>query len=59
MSYVVAIKRCNILMSVLLGGVVWRERIVHRLPFICLMLLGMLLIVLDPDSSTVHTSSHA
>lgn len=36
-SYVVAIKRCNIFMSVVLGGLFWKEKIVHRLPFVCLM----------------------
>ena len=49
-AYVIAIKRCNVLLSVLIGGLVFREPIMQRLPYVLLMLGGMLLIVLDPKS---------
>lgn len=53
-SYVVAIKRCNILLSVIVGRVWFRESIASRLPYVFLMLLGMSLIVLEPSASTFH-----
>ncbi|GAX82950.1 hypothetical protein CEUSTIGMA_g10377.t1 [Chlamydomonas eustigma] len=57
-SYVVAIKRCNILFSVLVGGYFFKENIRSRLPFVFLMMGGMSLIVLEPNSATIH-DSHA
>ncbi|KXZ44269.1 hypothetical protein GPECTOR_70g500 [Gonium pectorale] len=49
-SYVVAIKRCNVLFSTLLGALIFRESVRSRLPYIFLMLLGMMLIVLEPGA---------
>lgn len=57
-SYVVAIKRCNILISVLVGGVVLKESVSRRLPYIIGMIGGMCLIVLEPNSSGIHETSH-
>ncbi|GIL72953.1 hypothetical protein Vretimale_4599 [Volvox reticuliferus] len=55
-SYVVAIKRCNVLFSVVLGALVFRESIGSRLPYVFLMMLGMTVIVLEPGSrSFVHS----
>eukprot|EP00198_Chlamydomonas_reinhardtii_P002664 XP_001692000.1 predicted protein [Chlamydomonas reinhardtii] len=56
-SYVVAIKRCNVLMSVLLGAALFRESIRSRLPYIFLMMLGVMLIVLEPSGFSI-THSH-
>ncbi|KAG2448274.1 hypothetical protein HYH02_006858 [Chlamydomonas schloesseri] len=56
-SYVVAIKRCNVLLSVLLGAALFRESIRSRLPYIFLMMLGVMLIVLEPTSFSI-THSH-
>lgn len=50
-SYVVAIKRCSVLFSVLLGGLVFGERIAGRLPYVGGMMAGMLLIVLQPPDA--------
>ncbi len=52
-SYVVAIKRCNVLLSVLVGGLLFRERILERLPYVLLMMLGMCLIVLEPGVHSI------
>jgi len=49
-SYVVALKRSNVLLSVLVGGFVFKENIARRLPYVVLMLCGMTCIVLDPKS---------
>jgi hypothetical protein len=46
----VAIKRSNVLLSVLVGGLVFKENIVKRIPYVLLMLCGMTFIVLDPKS---------
>ncbi|GFR40427.1 hypothetical protein Agub_g1001 [Astrephomene gubernaculifera] len=55
-SYVVAIKRCNVLFSVVLGALVFRESVRSRLPYVFLMMLGMTLIVLEPGGhSFVHS----
>ena len=43
-----AIKRSNVLLSVLVGGIVFKESIASRLPYVMLMLCGMTCIVLDP-----------
>lgn len=48
-SYAVAAKRSGILLSVLAGWLFFGERIRDKLPYVCLMLAGMLLIVLAPD----------
>ena len=50
----VAIKRCSILLSVLAGGYIFRESIRSRLPYIALMMGGMCLIVLEPNSASLH-----
>jgi hypothetical protein len=55
-SYVVAIKRVNILLSVLIGGVVFKESIASRLPYVVAMLAGMLLIVAEPGHHRLHSS---
>ncbi|GLI68989.1 hypothetical protein VaNZ11_013525 [Volvox africanus] len=47
-SYVVAIKRCNVFFSVVLGALIFRESIGSRLPYVFLMMLGMTVIVLEP-----------
>jgi drug/metabolite transporter (DMT)-like permease len=47
-SYAVAIKRCGILFSVLLGAFYFKEDAFSRLPYIVFMLIGMILIVLEP-----------
>lgn len=57
-SYVVAIKRCNVLFSVLMGGLIFRESILRRLPYIVIMLLGVTLIVVEPDSTILHAHTH-
>lgn len=46
----VAIKRANVLLSVLVGGLVFKENIMRRVPYVLLMLCGMTCIVLDPKS---------
>jgi hypothetical protein len=55
-SYVVAIKRVNILLSVLVGGLVFRESVASRLPYVLAMLAGMLLIVAEPGHHRLHSS---
>jgi drug/metabolite transporter (DMT)-like permease len=55
-SYVVAIKRSNILLSVLVGGLVFKESIASRLPYVLAMLAGMLLIVAEPGHHRLHSS---
>ena len=57
-SYMVAIKRINVLLSTLVGLVMFKERIGRRMPYIVLMLLGMLLIVLQPGHEALHHSHH-
>eukprot|EP00271_Cylindrocystis_brebissonii_P008087 TRINITY_DN22119_c0_g1_i1.p1 TRINITY_DN22119_c0_g1~~TRINITY_DN22119_c0_g1_i1.p1 ORF type:complete len:798 (+),score=82.07 TRINITY_DN22119_c0_g1_i1:104-2497(+) len=44
-SYSVATKRMNILISVIIGNVLFKETIWSKLPAIALMMLGMLLII--------------
>ncbi len=53
-SYAVAVKRCGILFSVLSGRVFFGEPIGTRLPYILLMLMGGLMILLDPSRNEVH-----
>lgn len=50
MSLQVAIKRSNVLMSVMVGGLVFRESITRRLPYVILMLAGMICIIVDPKT---------
>jgi hypothetical protein len=50
----VAVKRCGILFSVLSGRVFFGEPIGTRLPYILLMLMGGLMILLDPSRNEVH-----
>ncbi|KAF8067202.1 hypothetical protein HT031_002249 [Scenedesmus sp. PABB004] len=57
-SYVVAIKRVNVLLSTLVGALAFKERVAERLPYIASMLLGMLLIVLSPGHGDLHHSHH-
>ncbi|XP_024535395.1 uncharacterized protein LOC9636729 [Selaginella moellendorffii] len=45
-SYAVAAKRSNVLLSVLIGRVMFKEKIWRRLPFILMMVGGMTLILL-------------
>ncbi|KAK3282994.1 hypothetical protein CYMTET_9293 [Cymbomonas tetramitiformis] len=44
-SYAIAAKRSGIMLSVICGAVFFNETIMHRLPYIVLMLLGMVLIL--------------
>ncbi|CAK9194797.1 unnamed protein product [Sphagnum troendelagicum] len=44
-SYAIAAKRSNVLLSVLVGHVIFKERICKRLPYVFLMVGGMVLIV--------------
>ena len=57
-SYVVAIKRTNVLLSTLLACLVFKERVANRLPFILAMLVGCLIIVLQPGHENLHHSHH-
>lgn len=57
-SYVVAIKRVNVLLSTLVGCVLFREQVRNRIPYIIAMLCGMLLIVLQPGHEILHHSHH-
>jgi drug/metabolite transporter (DMT)-like permease len=50
----VAIKRINVLLSTLLGCLLFNERVGRRIPAICCMLVGMLLIVLQPGHEALH-----
>ncbi|GLJ45203.1 hypothetical protein SUGI_0951480 [Cryptomeria japonica] len=45
-SYAIAAKRSNVLLSVIVGRVVFKEKIWKKLPFVILMVVGMILIVL-------------
>lgn len=45
-AYSIAAKRSNVLITVFIGRLVFKERILRRLPFILLMVGGMVLIVL-------------
>jgi len=57
-SYVVAIKRVNVLLSTLIGCVLFGEHVGRRIPYILVMLGGMLLIVLQPGHEDLHHSHH-
>lgn len=57
-SYVVAIKRVNVLLSTLAGCAFFGERVRQRIPYILVMLGGMLLIVLQPGHEVLHHSHH-
>jgi drug/metabolite transporter (DMT)-like permease len=57
-SYVVAIKRMNVLFSTLLACLVFKESVVSRLPYILVMLCGMLIIVLQPGHENLDHSHH-
>ncbi|KAL6765903.1 hypothetical protein V8C86DRAFT_1781989 [Haematococcus lacustris] len=57
-SYVVAIKRANILMSLIVGGCCFGERVWRRLPAVLIMVSGMLLIITDPSPSFRASSVH-
>ncbi|KAJ9509775.1 hypothetical protein QJQ45_011623 [Haematococcus lacustris] len=57
-SYVVAIKRANILMSLIVGGCCFGERVWQRLPAVLIMVSGMLLIITDPSPSFRASSVH-
>jgi drug/metabolite transporter (DMT)-like permease len=57
-SYVVAIKRINALLSTLLACVLFKERVAHRLPYILGMIVGCLIIVLQPGHEFLHHSHH-
>eukprot|EP00879_Flechtneria_rotunda_P012109 GHRR01012644.1.p1 GENE.GHRR01012644.1~~GHRR01012644.1.p1 ORF type:complete len:510 (+),score=175.53 GHRR01012644.1:535-2064(+) len=57
-SYVVAIKRINVLLSTLVGCFLFKEQIRKRVPYILVMLCGMLLIVLQPGHEDLHHSHH-
>lgn len=45
-SYAIAAKRSNVLLSVIVGRVVFKEKIWKKLPFVILMVAGMVLIIL-------------
>uniref|UniRef100_A0A0D6QYV4 EamA domain-containing protein n=1 Tax=Araucaria cunninghamii TaxID=56994 RepID=A0A0D6QYV4_ARACU len=45
-SYAIAAKRSNVLLSVIVGRVVFKEKIWKKLPFVILMVVGMILIIL-------------
>lgn len=53
-SYVVAIKRTNVLFSTIAGYVIFGEAVGKRVPYIMLMLSGMLLIVMQPEHEGLH-----
>lgn len=53
-SYVVALKRFNILFSVVLGGLIFQEKVASRIPYILLMLAGMVIIVQQPGHIAWH-----
>ncbi len=57
-SYVVAIKRSNVLFSVGLGALLFGESVGSRMPYIGLMVAGMLLIVLEPSPGLGLVKSH-
>lgn len=57
-SYVVAIKRSNVLFSVALGALLFGESVGSRMPYIGLMVAGMLLIVLEPSPGLGLVKSH-
>lgn len=48
-SYAVAAKRSGILLSCMCGWLFFGETIRDKLAYICIMMLGMLLIVLAPE----------
>lgn len=48
-SYAVAAKRSGIVVSVLVGALVFKEDIMNRLPYVLLMFCGMLLIIFSED----------
>jgi len=45
-SYAIACKRCSILISVAIGRYYWKESLEGRLPYITIMVAGMLVILL-------------
>jgi drug/metabolite transporter (DMT)-like permease len=53
-SYVVAIKRTNVLFSTVAGHLLFGEAVGRRIPYILLMLCGMLLIVMQPGHEGLH-----
>jgi drug/metabolite transporter (DMT)-like permease len=57
-AYVVAIKRVNILFSVLVGAVFFKEPVRERLPYVLLMMAGCVLIVIEPEQSAIHHELH-
>jgi drug/metabolite transporter (DMT)-like permease len=57
-SYVVAIKRVNVLFSTILACLVFKESVVSRLPYILVMLCGMLIIVLQPGHENLDHNHH-
>ena len=57
-AYVVAMKRANILFSVIVGAVFFGEPIRDRVKFILMMMAGCVLIVLEPDQSAIHHELH-
>ncbi len=56
LSYVVAIKRINVLLSTLVGCVMFQETVRSRIPYILIMLLGMCIIVMQPGHDTLHVT---
>jgi multidrug transporter EmrE-like cation transporter len=48
-SYAVAAKRSGIVVSVLVGALVFNEDILNRLPYVLLMFCGMLLIIFSEE----------
>ncbi len=48
-SYAIAAKRSGILVSVVAGALVFREKIAHRLPYVLVILFGMTLVLLAGD----------
>jgi multidrug transporter EmrE-like cation transporter len=48
-SYAVAAKRSGIVVSVLVGALLFKEDVVKRLPYIMLMFAGMLIIIFSEE----------
>eukprot|EP00877_Chromochloris_zofingiensis_P002832 jgi/Chrzof1/1254/Cz01g46140.t1 len=57
-SYVVAVKRINVLFSTLVGCFMFKESVGSRIPYILIMLSGMVIIVLQPGHELLHHSHH-
>ena len=53
-SYAIAAKRSGILLSVIGGAVFFKESIAERLPYISIMMIGMLLIILQDADTNPH-----